>query len=357
MTFFNSIGPRYILEEGAINKFDLILKQNNINYSVCLVFVDSYFKKLKIPFSKNKFLIEYYNTKAEPDTNYLDKVIKKYKNKRKYKKIDLVVGYGGGSVLDVTKAFSIGYCHNKSIENFQGWNPKINKTIKKIGIPSISGTGAESTKTCVLINKERNIKLGINSLKSIFDFVILDPNLIKSVPKKQYFFTAMDSFIHSFETLEGNHRNLMSDFYSTKVINIIDKIFSSKNIKSKENRMKLMIASYLGGLAISNSYVGLVHPVSAGLSTVFGIKHCEANCIVLKKLKKYYPKYHKLFSKYLKINNITINPLNNNLNYKTMKELKDSTLIHSKPLINALGKNYKKKLANNSLENIFKSMF
>ena len=65
-----------------------------------------------------------------------------------------------------------------------------------------------------------------------------------------------------------------------------------------------MLCSYFGGLSIASSYVGIVHPLSAGLSTVFGTRHCEANCRVLFELNKYYPSYRKLFLKYVINNNI-----------------------------------------------------
>ena len=61
-----------------------------------------------------------------------------------------------------------------------------------------------------------------------------------------------------------------------------------------------MLASYFGGLSIAYSTVGIVHPFSAGLSVVFGTKHCLANCIVLNNLHEFYPKNHKVFNKFFK---------------------------------------------------------
>ena len=61
-------------------------------------------------------------------------------------------------------------------------------------------------------------------------------------------------------------------------------------MQTPKNRERLMVASYLGGCAIATSYVGLVHPLSAGLSVVFGLHHCVANCIVMRAMEEYYPK-------------------------------------------------------------------
>ena len=123
----------------------------------------------------------------------------------------------------------------------------------------------------------------MNSKYSVFDEIILDPDLNKSTNKKQYFYTAMDSYIHSIESLSGNFRNEYSDIYSNISKNLIEQIFLSNNPKSYKNRSNLLLASYYGGLAISSSYVGLIHPISAALSVVFGYKHCFANCLSLER--------------------------------------------------------------------------
>ena len=71
--------------------------------------------------------------------------------------------------------------------------------IYKIAIPTISGTGSEATRTCVITNKSTGLKLGMNSDYTVFDQIIMDPELTKSVPRDQYFYTGMDAFIHCFE--------------------------------------------------------------------------------------------------------------------------------------------------------------
>ena len=107
----------------------------------------------------------------------------------------------------------------------------------------------------------------------------------------------MDSYIHSIESLSGNFRNEYSDIYSNISKNLIEQIFLSNNPKSYKNRSNLLLASYYGGLAISSSYVGLIHPISVALSVVFGYKHCFANCLSFRALRDFYPNYFKIFNK------------------------------------------------------------
>ena len=121
-----------------------------------------------------------------------------------------------------------------------------------------------------MTNKKTGIKLGMNSDYTVFDQVILDPDLTESVPKEQYFYTGMDAYIHCVEALAGSYRNAIGDGFARETISLCKNVFLSDGIQSSENREKLMVASYLGGCSIATSYVGVVHPFSAGLSVVLG---------------------------------------------------------------------------------------
>ena len=120
----------------------------------------------------------------------------------------------------------------------------------KIGIPTLSGTGAEATRTCVMTNPESGVKLGMNSDFSVFDEVILDPVLTATVPREQYFFSGMDAYVHCIESLAGRYRHPVGDTYSQSVVGICKEVFTHDEMMSEENRSKLMVASYLGGSAI-----------------------------------------------------------------------------------------------------------
>ena len=84
----------------------------------------------------------------------------------------------------------------------------------------------------MLINKKKNLKLGINSNFSVFDQLILDPNLTKTVPLNQYFYTAMDTYIHSFESLNGSFRNSIADNYNISAL--LKNLFLIMNLKQNQ---------------------------------------------------------------------------------------------------------------------------
>jgi 3-deoxy-alpha-D-manno-octulosonate 8-oxidase len=104
-----------------------------------------------------------------------------------------LVGVGGGSVLDVTKAVANLLTNPGKAEEYQGWDLVRHPAVYKIGVPTLSGTGAECSRTCVLTNARRKLKLGMNSDFTLFDQLLLDPALSRTVPRPQFLFTGMDT--------------------------------------------------------------------------------------------------------------------------------------------------------------------
>jgi 3-deoxy-alpha-D-manno-octulosonate 8-oxidase len=124
-----------------------------------------------------------------------------------------------------------------------------------------------------------------------------------------------------------------------------------------ERREKLMVASYLGGCAIATSYVGLVHPFSAGLSVVLGIHHCLANCIVMRAMRRFYQDEYDEFWTMVEQQGVEIpKGLCSNLSDQKYEQLYAATMVHSKPLTNALGENYRDTLTQGVVKEIFKEM-
>ena len=109
-----------------------------------------------------------------------------------------------------------------------------------------------------------------------------------------------------------------------------------------EAREKLMVASYLGG-AIATSYVGVVHPLSAGLSVVLGTHHCVANCSVMRSMEKYYPTYFEEFWEMAANQRVDV-PIGFVMAFQTNSLMNyiELRLIHEKPLTNALGPHLKR---------------
>ena len=229
--------------------------------------------------------------------------------------------------------------------------------VYKIGIPTLSGTGAESSRTCVMTNPRNGLKLGMNSDFTIYDQLVLDPDLTATVPGNQFFYTGMDTYIHCIESLNGRYRNAVGDAFSDQALKLSRDVFLSEDMKSPDNRQKLMIASYLGGCAIANSFVGVVHPFSAGLSVVLGIHHGIGNCIALAALGDFYPEEREELLVMAGKQKVQIpKGVCSGLTDTQYENLYKSTIMHEKPLSNALGEYFKNVLTKERVIQIFRNM-
>ena len=351
----NSINNLKSVLEKRKNENSYLAHQEKI-----IFFIDNFFENDNDLLSKlnksNKDIFIFVDTKEEPSTSKVD-LFKKLLIKKDFQNPLAIVGLGGGSTMDYAKAIANLLTNAGNASDYQGWDLVKNPAIYKIGIPTISGTGAEATRTCVMTNSETGLKLGMNSDFTVFDHIIMDPNLSKSVPSEQYFYTGMDAFIHCIESLNGSYRSSIADAYSRETLRLCNEVFLSDDMKSDINREKLMVASYLGGCAIASSYVGVVHPFSAALSVVLKIHHCLANCIVMRGMEEFYSDHYKIFWDMVSIQNVNIpKGICEKLTDKQYGELIDSTVIHEKPLTNALGIGFRKKLTDKKIIEIFKKM-
>jgi 3-deoxy-alpha-D-manno-octulosonate 8-oxidase len=349
----------YMFGKGAIENLESILTNEKTNHGYRVYFVDEYFHNhetlKRLPIRKEDILF-FVQTKDEPKTTVIDAFRDALLEQGKAHP-DAIIAMGGGATLDTGKAVANLLTNPGNAEDYQGWDLVKNPGIYKIGIPTLSGTGAEASRTCVMTNTKSGLKLGMNSDFTLYDQLILDPNLTKTVPREQYFFTGMDTYIHCIESLSGKRRNAIGDAFSRQAITLCREIFLSDDMMSDENREKLMVASYLGGCAIANSYVGIIHPISAGLSVVLKTHHCIGNCITMNAMEEFYPQAYQEFMEMAKKQNITIpTGLCKNLDEETFLKLYQASIVHEKPLINELGEDFKNILTLEKVTEIFKKM-
>jgi 3-deoxy-alpha-D-manno-octulosonate 8-oxidase len=236
--------------------------------------------------------------------------------------------------MDIAKAISVLLTNEGPSENYQGWDLVKNPAIYKIGVPTIAGTGAEFTRTAVLTGPTK--KLGINSDQSVFDQIILDANLLTTVPKEQFLYTAMDCYVHNAESLLGRINDSMTIALAEKSTKMIEEIFLGEM-----DLEKLLVASGMGGLAVANSAVGICHPLSYGLSIELGLRHGYAICIAFNQLEEYYPQV-KTFKEILKKYEIVLPKIiTDDITDEQLDRMAEATLKNENPLSNAFGPDWK----------------
>lgn len=195
---------------------------------------------------------------------------------------DLVIGFGGGSVMDAAKLCTIlkgmPYSLNDLIET-----PEIGcKSLKSIMIPTTCGTGSEATCNAIISIPEKNIKVGIVNDSMIPDYVILDPIMVKNLPKHILAATGVDALAHAVECFTSKKANPFSDIYALASARLIfaniEKAYNNPDDMVAKNNM--LIGAFYGGVAISASGTTAVHALSYPLGGKYHIPHGVSNAIL-----------------------------------------------------------------------------
>jgi 3-deoxy-alpha-D-manno-octulosonate 8-oxidase len=273
---------------GSFNQLDEIITPHRKAEAPIIFLLDHFFDGKSLPNRiplRGKDKVVFVDVTYEPKTTYVDTLAKQLKEE--FGTVSGVIGIGGGSTMDLAKAVSLMMNNTGSSADYQGWDLVKQPGVYKAGIPTLSGTGAEVSRTTVLTGPTR--KLGMNSDFTPFNQIVLDPELCKDAPANQRFYTGMDCYIHCIESLEGTFLNEFSKSYGEKALELCRTIFLEKETWDDECDDKLMMASYAGGMSIAYSQVGVAHAVSYGLSYLLGTKHGIGNCIVMNHLEEYYP--------------------------------------------------------------------
>ena len=295
----------------------------------------------------------YISADEEPKTSQVDELVEKIILGHKERPSG-IIGIGGGTIMDLAKAVAVMLTNDGESHEYQGWDLVKNPAVYHVGVPTISGTGAEVSRTTVLTGPEK--KLGINSDYTPFDQVILDPELTKDVPKEQWFYTGMDCYIHCIESLTGTYLNAFSQSYGEKAFELCKQIFL-EDLPDEEMQDKLMMASWHGGMSIAYSQVGVAHAMSYGLSFVLGTKHGIGNCIVFDHLEEFYPEGVRLFKEMKEKHDIQL-PQNlcSGLSEDQLNTMLNVALSLEPLWENALGKNWAKIATKEKLKSLYLKM-
>jgi alcohol dehydrogenase len=225
------------------------------------------------------------NILPEPTLENIEHVFETIANKD----YDVLIGIGGGSVLDTTKILSVLKTNDSSVEQLLGTDLVANPGIPTILIPTTSGTGAEVTPNAIVTLPEQELKIGIVSKYLLPTLVILDPVLTLKLPKPITAATGMDAFTHSLESFISTKANPISDMFALESIRLISSsiVEAYQNGESIEAREKMLVGSMYGGMALTSAGTAAVHALAYPLGGKYKIPHGVANSMLLPHVMKY----------------------------------------------------------------------
>lgn len=293
MAIAHAVFPRFrdtILAEGpgAIKEVGPFIKEQG--YKKALIMTDATLVKIGLASKLTDSLdaagigyVIYDQVVPDPTIQNVEEGYALYKKEN----CDIIIGLGGGSPMDAAKVVSGRVVRpNRTTDNLGGlfavtlpnlgWALKKPKNYPKIiCIPTTSGTGAETTFSCVITNPGTGRKYTVNDLCVMPDYVILDPELTLGVPAKMTAYTGIDALSHLTEAYVGDGHNKESDEISREGIKLVFD-WLDKAVEEPDNieaRTAMMKAAHLGGKELIAGVTTYVHPFAHKTGALTHITH------------------------------------------------------------------------------------
>ena len=201
---------------------------------------------------------------------------------------DVVIGIGGGSVLDIAKLVAAQLENEQQLKDYVGIGLLKGRKKKLICVPATSGTGSEVSPNAILVDEE-NQKKGIISPFLVPDMVYVDPLLTVSVPPAITAATGLDALTHCLEAYTNKFSQPFIDMYAYEgmrliAANIETAVNDGSNIEARE---KVAMGSLLGGFCLGPVNTAGVHALSYPLGSMFHLAHGLSNALLLPYVMEY----------------------------------------------------------------------
>ena len=197
--------------------------------------------------------------------------------------LDLVIGVGGGSVIDAAKAISGLITNGGSARDYLEDREITKPSLPCIAVPTTAGTGAEVTKNAVITNHQEGYKRSIRSPHLIPAIALVDPTLTLTMPPHLTAATGMDALTQLIEPYVSKKAGPITDALAIYGIGLVGRSLrrAVRDGADLEARKDMALASLLSGMALANSGLGAVHGLSHPLGAHWDIHHGVACAILL----------------------------------------------------------------------------
>jgi len=251
--------------------------------------------------------VSMFTIQSEPTTEMINAGV----NLAREKACEVIIGFGGGSVIDSAKAIAALVPNQGELMDYLeviGKGKALSeRPLPCIAIPTTAGTGAEVTKNSVIKSPEHNVKVSLRSNLMYPDVAVVDPVLTYSMPPALTASTGVDTLTHLLETFVSNQSNPFIDMICREGLKRISRSLATafKDGRDKEAREDMAMASLLGGMALANVKLGAVHGFAGPMGGMFPIPHgavcaclmsavIKSNIEVLKEQNKDISKFNEL---------------------------------------------------------------
>jgi len=223
--------------------------------------------------------MSYVDVEAEPSTDSVAPCL----DYARQAECDVVVGLGGGSVLDTAKAVAMLLKNEGAVEDYLG-----NELVQRRGVPTIlmpttAGTGSEITPNALFYVPSRRAKEAVISPLIVTPVAMVDPVLTLSVPPSVTAATGMDALCHAIESYTGLNATPLSEPFALEAIRLISAnlrqaVMDGQSLKAREG---MALGSLYAAISLANSGTNAVHALAYPLQGLNRITHGIANSLLL----------------------------------------------------------------------------
>jgi len=216
---------------------------------------------------------------TEPSVALFDRVLDAAREVRP----DAVVGFGGGSPMDVAKVVAALHNGTQTLPDLLGIDLLEGRTTYLACLPTTAGTGSEVTPYAIFHDEAEQLKKGVVSSHIIPDAAYVDPDLTRTVPPGVTAATGMDALTHCVEAYVNRYAHPMVDMYALQGIRLI----SANLLKAVqagddlETRTAMSLGSLYGGMCLGPVNTGAVHALAYPLGGEFHVAHGVSNAVLL----------------------------------------------------------------------------
>ena len=198
-------------------------------------------------------------------------------------KCDSVIGFGGGSSMDVAKLLAVLINGKQLLSDLYGVDKVTGGRLPLIQIPTTAGTGSEATMVSIITTGETT-KAGVVSRTLLADKIILDASLTTGLPAHVTAATGIDAMVHAIEAYTSKRlKNPLSDMLAREALRLLAANIGTavKQGDNLEARGAMLLGAMLAGQAFANAPVAAVHALAYPLGGNYHIPHGLSNSLVL----------------------------------------------------------------------------
>jgi alcohol dehydrogenase len=196
---------------------------------------------------------------------------------------DVVLGIGGGSVIDAAKGIALLAANGGRILDYEGIDRIAHPIPPMIMLPSTSGTGADVSQFCIVTDTERHAKITIMGRALVPDVSVVDPRLLVTMPDWLNAATGLDALTHGIESFVSLAHGPLTDHHALQAISLVAANLAHTMIHPEDTaaRSAMAQAALVAGLAFTNAILGATHAMSHQVGGMLDLPHGVCNAVLL----------------------------------------------------------------------------